>query len=770
MAAAITHEGVQGARGTLFGGKSFFVQRCIPDRTGILHQITQNGGKIMPLEKNADYLISDHLSKNRTPACLSWQFVTDSISNGAVQEEDKYRLIQSPMTGHNARSSKSKRVPFTKEDDAVLARWVLSRQHSGGNKIYQELERTSWRSRFLDKLAVLPRKDLERLAASAPEVTSATSSSSAPKLKKPAGTGMEALANVRPSTIPRETTLLSRVDPVVKEEFTEEDDHTLLTKVLEHEHGGEHWMEEATRLRSRIAQDEPLLRLPFPSINSQPKAINAEPSKRVSIKYTGHIEPPMQRTEAIITKRAGLATGRAEAKMVPRPGKPPQRGVGEKDKGPHDLTRDDFYRHLETYRKLKDKTEPQIFGQPLDSWVLWEAVRKVYAGGATEVDWESLAKQMGFPPDASKVLRDHTDFIQEFMASFNDSDLSSDSDYDSPDEGDKAREDKFNEDRNSQHEAEEMNSWRGEESRIFLPRDTPEAKKKRKLPYVDVTRSSITLKSIGKRKRFRPDEEIPSTPEDKLGLASFGEFGTSPSLSLKHAPAALTVLEKSQKTDVSASRNPLHVEPETQDFGFDEDYVRAESHPSDDVDISPSQQLLGEVETSAPFPLAFDRASKRKTLPSQAVKTHPVPNPPPEDPEHRPPRGSQGGAEPLSQERANHAELDAFIENFKKVGYSHRDIITALMSTSLCAPLTTHVLRHLKKEKSLPRDWEGVWTERDDERLRRFDSTSRGSGHGEQRTKLHKHWDYLVQKHTLNRINQRREFLAYMDEVGDVSL
>lgn len=49
---------------------------------------------------------------------------------------------------------------------------------------------------------------------------------------------MEALANVRPSTIPRETTVLSRVDPIVKEEFTEEDDHTLLTKVLEHEHGG----------------------------------------------------------------------------------------------------------------------------------------------------------------------------------------------------------------------------------------------------------------------------------------------------------------------------------------------------------------------------------------------------------------------------------------------------------------------------------------------------------------------------------------------------
>lgn len=96
----------------------------------------------MPLEKNADYLISDRLSKSRTPACLSWLFVTDSIRNGAVQEEDEYRLIQSPMAGHNARSSKSKRVPFTKEDDAILARWVLSRQHSGGNKIYQELERT----------------------------------------------------------------------------------------------------------------------------------------------------------------------------------------------------------------------------------------------------------------------------------------------------------------------------------------------------------------------------------------------------------------------------------------------------------------------------------------------------------------------------------------------------------------------------------------------------------------------------------------------------
>lgn len=45
------------------------------------------------------------------------------------------------MVGHKTGPSKSKRVPFTKKDDAVLAKWVLSKQNSGGNKIYQELEK-----------------------------------------------------------------------------------------------------------------------------------------------------------------------------------------------------------------------------------------------------------------------------------------------------------------------------------------------------------------------------------------------------------------------------------------------------------------------------------------------------------------------------------------------------------------------------------------------------------------------------------------------------
>lgn len=77
-----------------------------------------------------------------------------------------------------------------------------------------------------------------RLAASAPEMTSVTSPSNAPKLRKSAVITAEAPANIRSSTIHGETTVPSIIGPVVKEEFTEEDDNTLLTKVLEHEHGG----------------------------------------------------------------------------------------------------------------------------------------------------------------------------------------------------------------------------------------------------------------------------------------------------------------------------------------------------------------------------------------------------------------------------------------------------------------------------------------------------------------------------------------------------
>jgi hypothetical protein len=99
----------------------------------------------VPLEKQADMLIADHMRKKDAPhGSYSWMFIQDSVKNGYRQLEDKYLIGSHPDEPKRVGSShptKSTRTPFTKEDDARLARWAL--QHpteQRGNKIWQEYE------------------------------------------------------------------------------------------------------------------------------------------------------------------------------------------------------------------------------------------------------------------------------------------------------------------------------------------------------------------------------------------------------------------------------------------------------------------------------------------------------------------------------------------------------------------------------------------------------------------------------------------------------
>ncbi|EQB49986.1 hypothetical protein CGLO_10621 [Colletotrichum gloeosporioides Cg-14] len=143
MSTAIVYEGVPGAQGTLFQGKKFFVTQRVPGRTTILDLIKQNGGKIVKLDKHADLVIADHVRRDCPPDSLSWKFIKDSVQYGAMQEEDKYQINQSPMAARpvgSTKPAKGTRTPFTNADDAELARWVLSHTKTSGNDIYQKFE------------------------------------------------------------------------------------------------------------------------------------------------------------------------------------------------------------------------------------------------------------------------------------------------------------------------------------------------------------------------------------------------------------------------------------------------------------------------------------------------------------------------------------------------------------------------------------------------------------------------------------------------------
>ncbi|KAJ4161231.1 hypothetical protein NW765_006085 [Fusarium oxysporum] len=71
MPPAVTYDGVEGAEGgTIFKDRKFWLSHRVPMRNRWTELITQNGGKVVMLEKHADMLIADHLRKKMPPWIL----------------------------------------------------------------------------------------------------------------------------------------------------------------------------------------------------------------------------------------------------------------------------------------------------------------------------------------------------------------------------------------------------------------------------------------------------------------------------------------------------------------------------------------------------------------------------------------------------------------------------------------------------------------------------------------------------------------------------
>ncbi|KAL0934256.1 transcription factor [Colletotrichum truncatum] len=819
MSAAVVYEGVPGAQGTLFQGKRFWVARLVPDRKTILDLITQNGGKIVPLEKHADFLIVDQKRNNYPPESLSWQFVKDSVRYGAVQEEDKYRIVQSPAATRPVGSSKpvkSTRTAYTSADDALLAHWVLSHHKPSGNEIYQKLESTnnrhtwqSWRDRWVKKLSKLSPAVLEEMAARVPERKSPTSSSplaslpkqntQSAKCKLPASVSR---SNIPPLVAPQERPAVGGSNkhfdssPAAEDNFDEQDDELLLGSVLELERHGSrpninffqelakkhphhsisswqrYWAKVESQLRRDFAQS---------SLLAAKHPVNAthEQSSIASSFHRGQSEeyiasPGSHNQDIDVVSAVGTATY-TESRNPPAPESQDQHDdegaeITEEEES-QGMTRKEFYDFFEVWKTHSSFVEPQISGQPFDIWLLWRAVRAVYARGGTEPDWDIIAGEMGFPRETSEVFRQfYSQSAQGFFATLpSEDDITNRSEDGNQEEGHG-----YGDGGASQHQLEEEEPITDDEIRISLPTGTPGSSRKRQATHAEFPGLSLTPNGRKKRSRLGPNDEIPSTPEEKLGLASFDGFGVSPSLSMKRtSPPASAIMKRSEGNgDVFGSKT-RRLEPETQDFGFDdENPARGMSQENEEFDISPSQQLFNDLQAVTPVRLSYSREGGQLSQRSEVAG-------------HRPEasltigvegvqdisrREGGGEAESESQEGAKIAAIDGFIKSFEGFGYSHDHVLTALMSTSLCMPLATSVLKYMKAHKSIPRDWEGVWTENDDERLRRVDSAGPLSKDNAQRAKLRKYWDFLVLKHTQRRIEQRREFFAYMDEVEQSSL
>ncbi|KAK8098060.1 uncharacterized protein PG998_013546 [Apiospora kogelbergensis] len=168
MSAHVVYTGaVPGQEGTLFQGSKFWIAQRTPLRKTWLDYIKGNGGQVVPLEKDADYLIADHVRKDAPPGSYSWKWIEDSVKKGELLDAEEYLIgakagQQAPTKGTKA--TKSTRTPFTGEDDRLLTEHVLKREREGeliaGNKIYQEFAEKSWRDRWVKKLSLKPRTNI----------------------------------------------------------------------------------------------------------------------------------------------------------------------------------------------------------------------------------------------------------------------------------------------------------------------------------------------------------------------------------------------------------------------------------------------------------------------------------------------------------------------------------------------------------------------------------------------------------------------------------
>ncbi|KAL8978606.1 MAG: hypothetical protein Q9177_006362, partial [Variospora cf. flavescens] len=171
--AEIVYTGVidaEGVKGNLFQGTKFWLSQKVPQRKRFIEEVKANGGEITQLEKEADVKIVDHRQKEQLPGTYSYQYIENSVRNGALEELETH-AVGPPAgslrtVGSTVQPPRSSRTKFTDEDDRFLANWVISFEQRGGatagNEIYKQLENPrhtyqSWRDRWVKYLKDRPR-------------------------------------------------------------------------------------------------------------------------------------------------------------------------------------------------------------------------------------------------------------------------------------------------------------------------------------------------------------------------------------------------------------------------------------------------------------------------------------------------------------------------------------------------------------------------------------------------------------------------------------
>ncbi|KAI4765096.1 hypothetical protein E4T52_00027 [Aureobasidium sp. EXF-3400] len=159
-----------GVNGGVFADKKFFIVQRVPQRSHYVSLVENNGGRVVKLEAQADFLIADHMRHDAPVGSLSYKFIEEAIKQGDIPDEEPFhanrRKSANPATTTGP-SKKSTRTPFTDDDDKLLYKLVHTANEQGyaiqGNTLYQTLAAHnprhtfhSWRDRYVKVLSTRP--------------------------------------------------------------------------------------------------------------------------------------------------------------------------------------------------------------------------------------------------------------------------------------------------------------------------------------------------------------------------------------------------------------------------------------------------------------------------------------------------------------------------------------------------------------------------------------------------------------------------------------
>jgi hypothetical protein len=156
----------------VFTDLKFFIVQRVPQRSRYVSLVENNGGTVVKLEAQADYLIADHIRHDVPADSLSYKFIEAAVKEGALPEDEEPYFANRRKSTNRASSAatsskKSTRTPFTDEDDKLLYKLVQKANDQGyailGNTLYQTLAAHnprhtfhSWRDRYVKVLSMSP--------------------------------------------------------------------------------------------------------------------------------------------------------------------------------------------------------------------------------------------------------------------------------------------------------------------------------------------------------------------------------------------------------------------------------------------------------------------------------------------------------------------------------------------------------------------------------------------------------------------------------------